>query len=232
MTALFDIIHDAGLEHRVLNDRQIARLVEGSDARRYGLVNRALKDGSVVRIKRGLYVTSRARSQTLPHRFVVAQAIRPSSYISFETALSEAGWIPEGTFMTSSVVPETKSLEFSSDEFGAFEYRPLAIQPYGFLIGVERRELQGGIALIATPMRALMDLVVLRKQEWAGLDWLTQGLRIDPDHLSRLYPQEVRRLRSVYKQKRPARFLVELESALVTIQPSYVKRSHSSEQTP
>lgn len=231
MPALYDIIQEAGLERKVLNDRQIARLVDGSGARRYGLVNRALKDGSLIRVRRGLYVTSEASHPTLPHRFVVAQAVRTSSYISFETALSDAGWIPEGTFMTSSVVPETKSLEFSSDVFGAFEYRPLAILPYGFLIGVERRELQGGIALIATPMRALMDLVALRKQEWAGLDWLTQGLRIDPDHLSRLHPREVRRLRSVYKQKRPARFLVELEAALVTIQPSHIKRSHSSEQT-
>lgn len=231
MPALYDIIQEAGLERKVLNDRQIARLVDGSDARRYGLVNRALKDGSLIRVKRGLYVTSEARHQTLPHRFVVAQAVRTSSYISFETALSDAGWIPEGTFMTSSVVPGTKSLEFSSDVFGAFEYRPLAIQPYGFLIGVERRELQGGTALMATPMRALMDLVALRKQEWAGLDWLSQGLRIDVDYLIRLDLQVVRNLRSVYKHKRPYRFLVELEAALKTIQLSQIERTHLTEPT-
>jgi hypothetical protein len=231
MTTLFDIILQAGLGNKVLNDRQLARLVNGTDARRYGLVNRALREGSLIRIKRGLYVASDVFNQILPHRFVVAQAIRPCSYVSFETALSNAGWIPESTFLTSSVVSETKSIEFNSDVFGTFEYRPLAIQMYGFLIGVKRHEMQRGTALIATPMRALMDLVALRKQEWAGLDWLTQGLRIDADYLTRLDLKEVRDLRSVYKQKRPHRFLLELEAALKIIQSPTERSGNSAEPT-
>ena len=34
-------------------------------------------------------------------------------------------------------------------------------------------------ALIASPLRALMDLVALRRCEWQGLAWLSEGLRVE-----------------------------------------------------
>jgi len=47
MSKLVQTLKDAGYAHRLFTDRQLARLVDGGDARRYGLVNRALKDGSL-----------------------------------------------------------------------------------------------------------------------------------------------------------------------------------------
>ncbi|MDP9791408.1 putative DNA-binding transcriptional regulator AlpA, partial [Agrobacterium tumefaciens] len=41
MSSLVDQVSAAGLADRFLNDRQLAELLGGSDARRYGLVNRA-----------------------------------------------------------------------------------------------------------------------------------------------------------------------------------------------
>lgn len=93
MSSLVDQISAAGLADRFLNDRQLAELLGGSDARRYGLVNRALKDGSLIRLKRGCYVLARRYRRYPVHPFAVAQNLVPGSYISFETALSFHGWI-------------------------------------------------------------------------------------------------------------------------------------------
>jgi len=93
MSALASLLAKSDLAGRVFDDRQLAALVGGSAARRYALVNRALQDGTVLRLKRGRYVLQ-DRSRTL-HPFTVAQSLMPGSYVSFETALSHHGWIPE-----------------------------------------------------------------------------------------------------------------------------------------
>ncbi|MEQ9434245.1 MAG: hypothetical protein RJQ02_00340 [Hyphomonas sp.] len=107
MSKLIQALKDAG---RLITDRQLARAVGGGDARRYGLVNRALKDGSLTRIRRGLYTLGEPFQKNTPHPFVVAQALMPESYVSFETALSHYGWIPEAVYTTSSVRPGRKTL--------------------------------------------------------------------------------------------------------------------------
>jgi hypothetical protein len=53
MSSLAQLVSVTGLAGRVFNERQLSELLGRSDARRYGLVNRALKDGSPIRVKRG-----------------------------------------------------------------------------------------------------------------------------------------------------------------------------------
>jgi predicted transcriptional regulator of viral defense system len=93
MPRLTDSVTHAGLADRVFGENELRDVLGGRDARRYGLVNRALKDGSLRRLKRGVYVlNSRYRKEPL-HPFAVAQSLHPGSYVSFETALSYHGWI-------------------------------------------------------------------------------------------------------------------------------------------
>src|SRR3546814_18363937 len=47
MSSLAQQITAAGLADHILSERQLGRLLGGGDARRYGFVNRALKDGSL-----------------------------------------------------------------------------------------------------------------------------------------------------------------------------------------
>lgn len=61
--------------------------------------------------------------------------------------------------------------------------------------------------LIAEPLRALMDLVCLRKPAWKGLGWLIDGLRIDPDCLFSVDPKKIMLLKLVYKNQRTQLFL-------------------------
>lgn len=43
-----------GYTDRILTERQLADAIGGSAARRYGIVNRALKNRSLLRLKRGV----------------------------------------------------------------------------------------------------------------------------------------------------------------------------------
>lgn len=215
MSSLAQQITAAGLADHILSERQLGDLLGGGDARRYGLVNRALKDGSLLRVKRGTYLLGkRYRSETV-HPFAVAQCLVPGSYVSFESALAHHGWIPEAVFLTASVSPGRKTLRFETPDFGGFTFHPLAIADYRFLTGVDRVQLGKLTTFVAQPLRALLDLVALRKEEWTSIEWLTQGMRIDEDILFGLRRKDFAKLKSVYKHKAVNSFLAELESAVI-----------------
>ena len=143
----------------------------------------------------------------------------PGSYISFETALSFHGWIPEAVFVTASVSPGRKSQDFSTPGFGTFSYHPLAINDYRFMTSVDRVPLNGSIAFVARPLRALMDLVALRKVEWSGLEWLTIGMRIEEDALFGTRRKDFTALKPVYKHKAANAFLRTLEATASPVRP-------------
>lgn len=214
MQTLTEQLIDSELKNRILNEKQLDRIITGSRQRRYHLVNRAMKAGELLRLRRGSYVLD-ARFRDYPvHPFALAQAYVPGSYVSFETALAHHGWIPEAVRVTASVTPGRKSLSYSHFEFGEFTFHPLAIQTGRFLELVDREQQLHQTMLVARPMRALMDLVCLRKEEWQGLDWLTRGLRIEYELMRGITSAEIRTLEAVYKQKRVKKFLKSLAREL------------------
>jgi predicted transcriptional regulator of viral defense system len=215
MNVLADQILESKVAERVFDESQLAEIVGGSEARRYGLVNRALKDGALVRLKRGLYMLDKRYRRETIHPFVAAQSLLSGSYISFETALSFHGLIPESVFTFASVTPDRKTIQHNTP-IGKFSFHPLAINDYQFFVGVERHKFGHLTAFVAEPLRALMDLAVSRKQEWAGLDWLTTGMRIDQDWLWSLRRNDFRALKPVYRHRRAREFLDSLEIAVCT----------------
>src|SRR3546814_2607987 len=82
------------------------------------------------------------------------------------------------------------------------------------------------IAFVAQPLRALLDLVALRKQQWAGIEWLTHGMRIDEDMLLGLRRKDFAKLKPVYKHKAVNSFLAALESTVMARKRS---EEHTSE---
>lgn len=215
MSSLVQQVTAAGLADHILSERQLGNLLGGGDARRYGLVNRAIKDGTLLRVKRGTYLLGkRYRSETV-HPFAIAQGLVPGSYVSFESALAHHGWIPEAVFVTASVSPGRKTLRFETTDFGAFSFHPLAIADYQFLTGVDRVQMGKLTAFVAQPLRALLDLVALRKEQWTGIEWLTQGLRIDEEMLLGVRRKDFAKLKPVYKHKAVNSFLAALEIAVM-----------------
>ena len=67
------------LERGGFTERQLARLLDGTPQRRYNLVNRALHDGELLRLRRGRYLLASGLAQRKLHPFVLAQALRPGS---------------------------------------------------------------------------------------------------------------------------------------------------------
>lgn len=210
MTPLAKQIISNGQANHVLNDRQLARMLGGSDERRYGQVNRALKTGELLRVKRGIYVLDNKFRDFPVHSFALAQQLMPGSYVSAESALSYHGWIPEAVRSVLSITAKGKSVSYEHDRLGMFEFRRMSVKPGYFLQGVGRYELQHQVALIADPMRALLDLVYLRKLPWRDLDYLLDGLRIDEQSLNNVTSLNITKLLDVYKGKREKMFIEEL----------------------
>ena len=214
MTPLTEQILKAGLADRPLSTLQVDRLLGGSDARRYGQVNRALRAGELIKPRRGLYVVNPLYRKRPLHPFVLAQQMLPGSYVSGESALGFYHWIPEAVHTVLSVTHGGKSITYEHEQLGKFEFRRMTTNTGYFLQSVARRELQQQAALVAVPLRALLDLVYLRKIEWQGIDFLTSGLRIDEQQLHTVTGLEIARLKTVYKGKRERAFLAGLQRAL------------------
>jgi len=214
MTPLTELIIKSGDTDRVLSARQLDRLLGGGDARRYGQVNRALKAGELLKARRGLYVLAPIYRKTPVHPFALAQQIEPGSYVSAESALSFHGWIPEAVHSVLSITARGKSVSYEHDTLGKFEFRRMTVQPGNFLQAVYRHELQHQVALIAEPLRALLDLVYLHKLPWQGLDYLLEGLRIDEQAIKAMPSSSITMLLNIYKGKRERMFIEELLRSL------------------
>lgn len=214
MQTLTKLLLDQKLTNHILTDVQLARLIEGSAQRRHGLVNRALAAGELLRVKRGLYLLPGRYRDYDCHPYAMAQTISPGSYVSLETALHHHGWIPEAVYTTASIVPGTKSSELNDATMGRFSFHPLAYVSGFFLELVTREIINQQAVLIARPLRALLDLVYLRKEEWQGMKWFEQNLRIEPSLLHAITGDQLRTLKLVYRHKRMQRFLTEMERAL------------------
>ncbi len=207
MQTLTKLVIQHQLAERVLTDGQVRRVAGGSDQRRHQLVNRAMVAGELVRLRRGRYVLANSLRRGPAHPYALAQAFHQGSYVSFESALAHHGWIPEAVHGVASVTPGRKTLTYRHETFGEFSFHPLALKPGGFLVLVERNVFSGQAALLASPVRALMDLVCLRKQEWQGMDWLVDGMRIDEAHLRTITGAQIRALLDAYSHKRVQNFL-------------------------
>lgn len=221
MVALAKHISEAGYADRILTERHLATILKGSDASRYGLINRALKDGSLIRLKRGLYTLAPKLRRTALHPFAIAQAIVPGSYVSLETALAYHDWIPEAVYQTASITPGRKSSFFDHDVYGRFSFYPIAHNPYEFLRSVERIQLNGQTVLIASHLRALMDLVAYRKEVWKSLEELTSSLRIEPSQLLSLKRKDFNALKKVYKHKNVNDYLTALAQSTLKRRSTY-----------
>jgi hypothetical protein len=214
MNSLPEQLIEHGLRNKVFSERQLGRVTGGGSARRYGLVNRALKAHELIRLQRGLYILPAKYRTEDPHPFALAQALEPGSYVSVETSLSAHGWIPERVQVVASVIPGRKSASLEHPSLGTFTFHPLAHHKTHYLELIERRQWGTQVGLIAHPLRALLDLITLRKLEWQGLQWLTESLRIEETMLHTITPTHIRAIAGVYKHKRSNHFLQELAREL------------------
>lgn len=114
------------------------------------------RDNRLTQLRRGHYVLNEAN----PHPFVVANHLVAGSYVSLQMALSYYHLIPEYVVTITSIT--TGRPNQYQNNFGRFTYRH--IHPKLFF-GMRRWLLvDDEYTLIATPEKALLDLIYLRPQ--------------------------------------------------------------------
>lgn len=124
-------------------------------------LSRWVKAGRLLRLRRGSYLLPEflRRDPVLPEH-IANLLVRPS-YVSLERALAIHGLIPESVPLLTSVTSgRPQSL---STPVGQFSYRH--VKPAWFF-GYREQELGQGSALVATPEKALLDLVYLSSGEF------------------------------------------------------------------
>ena len=119
-------------------------------------LSRWVTSGRILQLRRGLYAIAPPYQKTKPHPFHVANHLQRASYISLQSALSYYGMIPENALITTSV--STSRPGRFVTPLGIYYFHHLKIS---LLFGYQMIDLGGQSALVATPEKALLDLVYL-----------------------------------------------------------------------
>jgi len=152
-------------------------LLDKSDHSRHAIIKRAVQMGYLISLKRDLYLIQK-EGQSALDAFEIASILYGPSYISFESALSYHGWIPEAVNTTTSA--SSKRSKLFDTPIGVFSYEHIPIK--AFSLGVEQHIQTNQVNLfIASPLKALADLIYARKRSWNHLEDLSADLRIDPE---------------------------------------------------
>ena len=173
----------AVLKNIPVNTAAIASLYPGVKSANRKVANLE-KTGRIIRLKRGLYVVSPQESGLLLSLNLIGNVLYGPSYVSMLTALREYGLIPEQVEVVESM---TTHLTVSfQNEAGRFEYHHSAKDYHP--IGITQREEEGVSYLIATPEKALCDLLlktsgVNTPNAKSLRNYLESDLRFDMDAL-------------------------------------------------
>lgn len=120
------------------------------------------KSGRIYQLRRGLYTLAPPYQKVKPHPFLIANHMQHASYVSGQSALAFWGLIPETIQSTLSVTSGRP--EHLETPLGVFDFQHIKL---GLLRGYRMINLQGPAhppqqALVATPEKALLDLVYLQ----------------------------------------------------------------------
>lgn len=199
----------------VFTDKDLKMIFpEKSSSALHNLISYHIKKKNVLRYRRGLYSLNQVTSNYFPNaqfsKYTLANHLYLPSYISFESALSFHGLIPEAVYEVTSACYSQKK-KFYKSSIGNFSFTYSPVKP--FFLEVSQDE-KGGF-LMATGMRALFDLVYFQRRSYQGLKDLEDDLRIDLDDLYKLCkrwkPEDILGLGKLYKKKNTqklARFIV------------------------
>jgi uncharacterized protein YifN (PemK superfamily) len=139
------------------------------------------KKGILIRLKKGFFVVSPEVHNQPISKELIANHLYGPSYISFETALSYYGLIPERVHTVRSATQ--KRSKIFTTPLGDFEY--VSVEDFYYPVGI-RQEIIGEkyAFLIASPEKALCDLIIstsrLRIQSVRAMKvYLEEDLRID-----------------------------------------------------
>ncbi|MDO8671025.1 MAG: hypothetical protein Q7O66_06290 [Dehalococcoidia bacterium] len=121
-------------------------------------LSRWTTSGRLYQLRRGLYALAPPFQKIKPHPFIVANRLVRSSYVSCETALAHYGLIPEYVPVVTSVTTARPGCR--DTPLGAFQFHHVKMS---LMRGYRLTTVAAGQqAFVATPEKALLDLIYLR----------------------------------------------------------------------
>lgn len=140
------------------------------------------KRGNIIRLKRGLYETDKTIDPILLSNHIVSP-----SYVSFETALSYYGLIPEKVYTITGASFNKQKTKLFKNYFGTFTYNDIPKNVYSDSILLDTSKEYG--FFIASKEKAILDILYKAKTVKSTKEietLLFDDLRIDETDFSRL----------------------------------------------
>jgi hypothetical protein len=169
---------------------------------RHAVLKRFAKEGLLTKLQNDLYLITPSLRHDLPNAFELAQFLWGPSYISFESALSYWGWIPEAVLVTSSACAKRGKTVTTAIGMFSFEHIPID----AFSIGIHHQNNEASF-LIAHPWKAISDMIYTRRKTWQSLDALQADLRLDEEKLEQSDTILLQHLQSHYPSPRTRKIL-------------------------
>lgn len=167
-------------------------------------IGRWLKNGDLIRVKKGLYVFNSKKCDTVYSTEVLANLIYGPSAISLTYALSYYGMIPERVVQITSITNK-RNKRFETPA-GRFSYAYLSQKKYAMQVNLETAGASS--FFIATPEKAIADQIYIYDKN-ASIDntesagyYLTEDMRIDETSLKELSWQKMVELALCYRDPR------------------------------
>lgn len=176
----------------------LPRLTNYSNPR--DLIARLVKKGELIRLKNGFYVISEKIEKNRVPFEQIANLLYGPSYVSFEWALAHYGMIPEGVYVVTSAC-YNKSASFQTP-LATFDYTYLSLARY--VEGIDMLTNEAGNYLMATPEKALADLVCKKCQHLNSKELLTdllEGRRMEQENLKQLDKHRLQTIAENYRSK-------------------------------
>ncbi len=192
----------------IFDDTVIATLFpDRSEGARRVLLHRARAAGEVMRLKENLYILASPYRKSSLHPFALALLLLSPSHVSLESALNYYGLIPE-TVRHVTCVSTTRSREFRTP-LGIYSFQRVpSPYPRAGIVSVPVGD--GQSAFLATPLRAIADMVFARRDvSWSkdGTAFLTDSLRIDPEDLAAISFEDFDDVMAAIRSHRTRRYL-------------------------
>ena len=156
----------------IFSHEMIYSLLEKSISNVNEKISNLVKNGELVRLKKGFYTFSKLY-QTKPINLIsVANTLYSPSYVSFDYALSYYGMIPERVSEVTSATSKNEKL--FDTPIGRFSYKKISLDAYSLGIDWIYDDIEGG-RFIATAEKALCDKIKYDR----GIGTLTQASMIE-----------------------------------------------------
>lgn len=152
-------------------------------------IQRLVREKKLIPVRRGLYETD-----LHVEPYLLAGVIYGPSYVSFASALSVYGMIPERVYACTSATQHKNRRKEYHTPFGTFLYQdvPASVYPYGVIWKTDGKAYS---YQIATPEKALCDMLYIQKPPVYSVkdlkSLLFSDLRIDEEEFSRLNREDL-----------------------------------------